>query len=211
MSQFLPWVKYSPLTQDRLSAIANIIRHVRRETVALHDPIGGDNEWSLGCRIYARTCHCIRGAANDHQWLTILPEAENLSFSFAIGSIPFRFYRGKPNDPPGRYLIKTYGELHQLQTALEIEGLRPLDKILRLAVETDASREVSDVSFVETDEAGNVTETYRIPFDIEATNITPIQVKPVDLPPPTLEPLRDEEQEKQKKQKKANERNLVSK
>lgn len=208
MSEFLPWIKYSPLTQDRLSTIANIIRHVRREAVVLHDPMGGDNEWSLGCRVYARTCHCIRVAAGDHQWLRILPEAENLSFSFAIGSIPFRFYRGKPDDPPGRYLIKTYGELHQLQTALEIEGLRPLDKTLRLAVETDASREVSGVSFVEMDEAGNVTETYGIPFDIELSNITPIQVKPVDLPPPTLEPLKDEEQGKQKK---ADERNLVSK
>lgn len=208
MSQFLPWIKYTSLTEDRLSTIANIIRQVRRDVVALHDPINGDNEWSLGCRVYARTCHAIRRAENDHQWLMILPEADTLSFSFAIGSIPFRFYRGKPDDPPGRYLIKTYGELHHLQTSLNIEGLRPLDNTLRLAVETDASREVASVSFVEMDEAGNVTETYGIPFDTEATNVTPIQVKPVDLPPPTLEPLKNEEQEKQKK---ANERNLVSK
>ncbi len=208
MNDFQPWTKYPSLTSDRLSILANIIRHVRSDTVALHDLAGGDSEWSLGCRIYSRTCEAIRRAAKDHTWLTILRETETLCFSFAIGSVPFRFYKGRPDDPPERYLASTFGELRHLQTAFAIEGLRPLDKILRLAVETDATREVSNITFVEMDEAGNVTETFSIPFDAERGNVTPLQAKAVSLPAPTLEPVKkdDELKHKLRRDKKVNER-----
>jgi hypothetical protein len=143
----------------------------------------------------------MKDAAKIHSWLKILHEAENLRFSFAIGDVPFRFYRGKPNDPPERFLSATFGELHHLQCAFKMEGLRPLDKILRLAVETDpATREVSTVTFVETDEAGNVTETYNIPFNVEQSKVTRLEIKPHELPPITLEP-RNSEKENQKKER----------
>ena len=70
-----------------------------------------------------------------------------------------------------------------------------MDKILRLAIEPDPG-EVCRVTFVETDQAGNVTETYPIPYGIEQGKISPLQAKPVNLPPPTLEPLNAEEEEK---------------
>jgi len=73
-----------------------------------------------------------------------------------------------------------------------------LDKILRLAVETDALHEVSAITFVETDDAGNVTESYIIPFDVRQERITSLQAKPIDLPPPILEPASNEEEERQK-------------
>jgi len=212
MNTFQPWTKYPSLSRERLSAIANIIRRVRTETVALHDAAGGDSEWSLGCRAYSRTCHAIRASAKNYAWLTILHENENLRFSFVIGTVPFRFYRGRPDDPPDRYLISTYGELHHLQTVLALEGLRPLDRILRLAVETDATREVSNVTLVEMDEAGNVTDTYTIPFDVEQANVTLLQAKPVELPPVTVEPIQelDEGKKHRKQDTKGNERKIGS-
>jgi hypothetical protein len=211
MNEFQPWFKYPDLTRERLSTTASIIRRVRQEALVLHDADGGDSQWSLGCRIYSRTCHGLREAATKYEWLKILPETETLRFSFAIGSVSFRFYRGKPDDPPERYLMSTFGELNHLQRTLQIEGLRPLDKILRLAVEPDAG-EVCRVTFVEVDEAGNVNETYRIPHNIEETKVTPLQAKPVDLPPPTLEPLKTEKEEEQKRHRRAkgNERKLGS-
>jgi hypothetical protein len=50
---------------------------------------------------------------------------------------------------------------------------------------------VSAVTLVEVDEAGNVTETFVIPFtaEIATAKISPLQAKPVDVPPPTLEPV----------------------
>jgi hypothetical protein len=197
MSDFQPWSKYPDLTRERLSIVAGIIRQVSTETIVLHDATGGDNQWSLGCRIYSRTCFALRKAATQYEWLRILPEIEGLRFSFAIGSVSFRFYRGKPDDPPERYLMSTFGELHHLQGTLHIEGLRPIDKILRLAVEPDAA-EVCRVTFVEVDEAGNVTETYRIPLDA-GRKVTLLQAKPVDLPTPPLEPLKSEEEELKQK------------
>jgi hypothetical protein len=206
MNNFEPWARYPDLTRDRLSAVAGIIRDVRRDAVQLHDTANGDNEWSLGCRVYVRTCHAIRKAAKDHPWLTILPEAEVLRFSFAIESVPFRFYKGASDDPPERYLIATYGELHHRQMSFEMEGLPPLDTTLRLAVEVDpATRLVSSVIFVEMDESGNITQTYAIPFDLEPDRVTPMQAKPIDLPPPILEPLKTAERNKQEKQEKRRE------
>ena len=75
---FEPWIKYPALTAERLAVIANIIRITRQTTVLLHDQEGGDNEWSLGCRAYARTCHAIREAANQYSWLTVLPEDDRV-------------------------------------------------------------------------------------------------------------------------------------
>jgi hypothetical protein len=83
--------------------------------------------------------------------------------------------------------------------ALQIDGLRLVDRVLRLAVEVDATGEVEDVILVEMDTAGMVTETYRIPLDNEAGKVTPLQLKPVELGPPQVEPLAAEEGEAEKK------------
>jgi hypothetical protein len=185
MNTFEPWIRYPQLTKDRLSTIAKLLRDVRQETVKLHDPDAGDTEWSLGCRIYSRSCFAITEASAKHDWLDVLAEQEPLRFSFAIGRIPFRFYRGNADDPPGRYIETTFAELNQRQYVLEIEGLRLPDHVLRLAIETDASRLVSSVILVELDEAGNVINTYAVPFDAES-NVTPLKSPPIVLPPVEL-------------------------
>jgi len=207
MDTFEPWSKYPPLEKERLTITAKILQTVRHEAVLLHEPGAGDNEWSLGCRVYARECHAVRAAAEKYSWLTILPEAEPLRFTFAIGTIPIRFYRGGATDAPGHYLEKTFAELHQQQLALQIDGLRLVDHVLRLAVEIDVTGEVEHVILVEMDTAGEVTETYRIPFDGEAGKVTPLQPKPVELGPPQIEPLTAEEGEAKKK----NGRHVLSK
>lgn len=190
-SNFEPWVKYPPLLRERLSTLACIIRDSRQQTVALHEPVSGDNEWSLGCRVYARTTHGLKQAAEKFDWLTILPEDEKpLRFTFAIGSVPIRFYRGEAGDPPGHYISVTYAELYQQQLAFQIDGIRLLDQILRLAVEVDKSREVSGVFVVEMDKQGSVMETYKIPFELEGGNILPLQHKPIDVAPPQVEALK---------------------
>ena len=186
-NHFEPWIKYPPLTSDRLEVIAELIRSVRHEALGLHEPVAGDNEWSLGCRVYVRTCHALREAAKERTWLSIVREEENLRFTFAIGSIPFRFYHGEAGAPPGRYLIATYGEIHQRQMALKLDGMPSIDGVLRLAVETGATGEVVAVTLVEMDESHTVTETYAVPLDGDASRVVPMQAKAVSLPPPEIE------------------------
>lgn len=183
MSTFEPWTTYPPLTQDRLSAIASILRDVRQEAVARHEPQGGDSEWSLGCRIYSRSCFALTQASADYDWLIILPELEALRFSFAVGNIPLRFYKGNPDDPPGKYIGTTFGELNQQQLFFAINGVSLRNVVLRLAIETDAARLASKVILVEMDDAGTVTNTYEIPFDAQSSNVIPLQAPPVSLPP----------------------------
>jgi hypothetical protein len=200
MNSFEPWQKYPDLTREHLSIIATIIRDVRHRCVLLHEPDEGDGPWSLGCRAYERTCAAIRKTAIKHDWLRILPETSSLGFSFAIGNVPFRFYRGDPEEPPYHYQLKSYGEINHLQLCLALDtGFHQIDGALRLAVETDGSAEVSAVTLVEVDSGGNPRDSYQIPFDEGESNVVTIETPPVDLPPVTAEPLKKEEGEKRKK------------
>ena len=198
-NKFVPWEKHPQLSRERLSVIASLIQDIRHSTVLLHEPEAGDNNWSLGCRCYVRTCHALRKAAHTYDWLTI-PFEDGLCFTFAIGSIPFKFYRGEASDPPDSYLIQSWGEIHQQQLALELGSFLP-DRILRLAIETDPqTHDVLRVTLVEMDEARNIIGTYVIPFDSADVQITSVLPQGVDLPPVPMEPLTatDEEENQNK-------------
>jgi len=205
MNNWTPWTYYPPLTQERLSVVGSIIRQARRDTLILYDPLGGDNSWSHGCRAYARSVFALAEASKTCTWLTVLPEAERLRATFAIAGIPFRFYRGIAEDPPTNYLGTTFAEITQSQMAFKagFEGLlRPIDKIFRIAVEADPQGETGDISWVEVDDAGNVTNSYVIPRTIRKTNVAPAQTAPIELPPPTVEALRTDERAIEAKKKK---------
>lgn len=188
---FEPWNKYPDLTGERLSVLAAEIRRVRRECAALYEPEKGDGRWSLGCRVYERTFFAIVQLASAFDWLTINPELQALRFSFAVGSVPLRFYKGDPNDPPSRYLELTEGEQNHHQYCFEFEGLPSVDTILRLAVDVDAAHEAAAVYLVEIDEFKEVTGKYRIPFGGENVGVVPMQIPPVTLPPVVVEPIAD--------------------
>jgi hypothetical protein len=197
-NNWTPWTDYPRLTQERLCTVASIIRQARRDTLSLYDPVGGDNSWSHGCRAYVRSVFALKEASKTYSWLTVLPEIERLRATFAIAGIPFRFYRGLPDDPPTHYLGTTFAEVSQMQMTFKagFEGLmRPSDKAFRIAVETDAHGHTKDISWVEVDDAGNVTNSYAIPPAAEKGNVTPAQAAPIELPPPTVEPLRTGQQE----------------
>jgi hypothetical protein len=194
---FEPWTRYPSLTAERLSVVGYILRQTRHDTANLHEVENGDNEWSLGCRAYARSCFALQAATTQFSWLSILPEFERLRFTFAIGSIPIRFYRGLPDDPPARYLVASYAELHQQQLALTIDGLPILPKTLRIAVETGAMHEVSNVILVELEEDGTPIAQYTILASVGISNIVPMQAEPITLPAPTLEPINNETQAEQ--------------
>lgn len=206
--EFEPWLKYPGLTQERLSTVAAILRDTRSETIRLHDAAGGDSAWSLGCRIYARTCHALTAAAEKHDWLTIVPEKESLRFTFAVGGVPLKFYRGDVGDPPGHCRIVSEAEEAQRQLCLDLEGINTHDRLLRLVVEANSEGLTSSVTLIEMAKNGKPTGQYTIPSDARASKTVPIQHKAIDLPPVHLEPLGAEEElgtqeEKQRKRRDA--------
>jgi hypothetical protein len=201
-NNWIPSTDYPPLTQERLSIVASIIRQARRDTLILYDPLGGDNSWSHGCRAYVRSIFALTEGSKMYSWLTVLPEVERLRATFAIAGIPFRFYRGIPDDPPTHYLGTTFAEIKQLQMAFKSgfeRLLRPVDKIFRIAVEADPQGETTDISWVEVDDAGNVTNSYVIPPVVGKSNLAPVQAAPIELPPPSVEPLQNEQQKAEEK------------
>jgi hypothetical protein len=195
-----PTEKYPALTDDRLSLIADNLRDVRNTTLELYDPLGGDDGWSHGCRVYSRSRYRLTQLSQQYGWLSIVEEDARLRFTFAIEGIPIRFYRGSPEDPPAHYLVTTYGELAQRQLFTH----RELDSILRIAVETDREGRVSTVKLVELDKAGEPTGVYLIPFAVAATNVTSFEAKAVHVDPVELEPVvNNESNVRKQKTKKA--------
>jgi len=187
-----PWTKYPDLTQSRLIALSNELRRVRSECVTLFSPADGDGDWSLGCRVYERTFFAIKALSKTVNWLDICSELRALQFSFCVGSVPLRFYKGDPDDPPSRYLAHTPGEEQHIQTCFEFAGLPPVDTVLRLAVEVDAARQASSIVFVEIDSHKDVIGKYRIPHTRQVAQIMPMQAPPVNLAPIVAEPIKKE-------------------
>lgn len=200
--EFDPTTKYPDLTTKRLSTVANLLRRVRSRCVELHEPEEGDGDWCLGTRVYQRSYFALTGLAKTVDWLTMNSELKALQFSFSIGSVPLRIYKGDPDDPPSRYLTLTPGEEHHKQLRFEFAGTPPIDTILRLAVEVDATRQAWSVTLVEIDEFKEVVGVYRIPFDSSATtNVTPMKAPPITVPPAIAVPLKKETAEETNKEK----------
>jgi hypothetical protein len=192
---FEPWIKYPPLTKERLLIVAGLMRQVRSDTADLHDPGVGDNGWSLGCRAYARTCYRLRQAVADYPWLTIVKEEQYHQFTFAIGSVPIRFYHGGAATTPGKYLSVTFGELRQQQLALDL-GV-PIDEVLRIAIETDSAGKPTIVTLIEMGKDDSPLESYVIPSD--EGKVVPFQQKGIDLPRPRIELLNVQNQTTKRK------------
>jgi hypothetical protein len=196
-----PWTKYPDLIEEYLSIVATLLRDVRAECVKLHEPEKGDGDWSLGTRVYQRSYFAIREFSKTVDWLRMNTELNALQFSFSIGRVPLRIYKGDPEDPPSRYLTLTPGEEHAIQLSFEFEGIPALDTILRLAVEVDSTRHAGSISLVEIDEFKEVVGVYRIPFESQLkTNITPMKAPPVSIPPAVAVPLKKETAEKKNKE-----------
>jgi hypothetical protein len=189
---FEPWKKYPALTVERLSPIATLIRKVRQECVDLYEPDKGDGPWSLGTRVYERTFFAIKDLAKVETWLGINRECHALQFSFNIGPVPLRYFRGDPEDPPSRYLAHTDGELFQLQTCMQFDDRPTVDSMLRLAVEVDSTRQAAAVVLIEIDEYKEVIGQYRIPFEATNLNIRTFQTPPINIAPVKAEPIQTE-------------------
>lgn len=147
MTKSFPWEYHPDLTPDRLMAVGQFIADARHDAVDRHDEAVGDNGWTLGCSAFQFARFRILTAVDgeEHEWLTAIDRSMQLIFQ--IGQVPVRMYKGYADEPTGRTLHQTFGELRQLDFlfAEEDEG-RQL--AYRYAVETDFDGSVLAVKFV---------------------------------------------------------------
>jgi hypothetical protein len=207
MIDFEPWLKYPGLTRERLSSVAVVMRQVRDNAVLLHDPAGGDSQWSLGCRVYARTCFTLREFAKKHDWLAVVEENEALRFTFSIGRVPLKFYRGDVEDAPGHCRVISEAESIARQLLLDLDGIAVEDRLLRLVVAVSGDGQTQSVTLTELEKGGALTGKFVIPFDEEFADTRTILPPGVDPGPPPIQP-RDRISNEEENRDKRKERNV---
>ena len=178
------------LQEDRLLALADFFASTRSTVVSLHDPMSGDDGWSLGCRSFSRWKNQLlsKAKSGDWPWLGIINP--KMGFVFSIGSVPVRFYRGNLLKPPFRTLASSAQELKQMSLAFPSAEEHYKDLRWRFAIETDFLGEPSSVIFAAlSGDNGSVVYHWKLPFEIADVNIDAAFIRSddiVELPAPTV-------------------------
>ncbi|NTI50978.1 hypothetical protein G6L94_21885 [Agrobacterium rhizogenes] len=147
MTKIYPWDYHSDLTEDRLCEVGAMIVDGRHAALDRYDEEAGDNGWTHGCRAFQfgrfRILKAIDGG--EYPWLTAIDRS--LQLIFKIGEVPVRIYKGLAEEPTGRTLRQSYGELQQLGLLFP-ECDEGHDLAYRFAVETDVDGTVIALNFV---------------------------------------------------------------
>lgn len=180
-----PWQIQPQLTLPRLQLLEKLLRDVRHSALRLHDPVGGDDNWSLGCRIYARSRNTIAQMEAQWDWLRIVKDQQQ--FIFAVDGVPIRFFRGDSESPSAHNLQVALEEMHQMELCYGSEG--PFELIWRIAIETSSAGEVLRIVLIGAHSEGGIDMRFVIPQDDTIAIFTPPQVpikRGVQLPPPSV-------------------------
>lgn len=183
-----PWQVHPALQEERLCFLANIIKKVRHKALLLHEPIEGDTNWGLGCRVHERTCNAIKLSAEEQPWLEVIDPS--LHFVFSVGGVPIRFYRGEAENPNPRQLSRKYSEIEAQQCAFAF-AVENSVWLWRMAIETDLDGEVMRIVMVQVSESGDIKNMWAIPLTGNVLLITPIHNNlrdGVELEPPVVFP-----------------------
>lgn len=158
------------LAEDRLQLLAQFFAETRAAIVELHEPLKGDDTWSLGCRGFARWRNLLTVKANSGEWPWLRIINPGKKFIFAIGAVPVRFYRGQLHKAPARTLAHTFEELAQLSLAFPADEADLRNLKWRFAIATDYLGLPSSVIFAGlSSEDGKVAHHWEIPFDVVAS------------------------------------------
>ncbi|WP_199911641.1 peroxidase [Dongshaea marina] len=159
-----PWELNPELTTDRLKQLASLIREVRDSVVDLHDEELGDSARSTGLRAY-ECCRnqIIKASQNNHEWPWLGVVKDDGRFTFSIGSVPIRLYRGTPNSPEERRLIPCIEAMSQM-SLLTVEVGDAASILWFFAIEVDELRYVERVTFTGYLDGAQVS-CWEIPLD----------------------------------------------
>jgi len=163
VAKIYPWEYHSDLTEDRLCAVGAMIVDGRHAALDRYDEDAGDNGWTHGCRAFQFGRFRILKAVDsgEFSWLTAIDRS--LQLIFKIGEVPVRIYKGLAEEPTGRTLRQSYGELQQLELLFP-EHNEGHDLVYRFAIETDVDGSVIAVNFVGL-HGDTAVLNWSVPFD----------------------------------------------
>ena len=175
---------------ERLEALAQFFASTRAEVAALHDALNGDDNWSLGCRGFARWRNMLIAKARTGEWPWLSVTNPGKRFIFKIGAVPIRFYKGTLKNLPARTLAHTHEELSQLSLAFADTNSSLRHLKWRFAISTDVLGYPSAVHFagLSNENNGKVAHQWSIPFETLADfNINSVNTADlVELPAPKV-------------------------
>lgn len=182
----LPWEINDALLPDRLQAIAVAAKNQRNMVIDLTVE-GRDSPWCLGCRAYSWTCSVLTEMAVDCHWLRC--RAGGLAFTFYVDGIPFKFYRGKADEPKSNSLRSGVREMLSVNRLdfLEKEIVQELEGwFWLLAIDTDVDGRVLEVVVFQANERGEIRHPWSIPLDgrvVAVSSISDLRREGVDQAP----------------------------
>lgn len=170
-----PSTLHPDLSDERLTEVSRILEDVRREVAAAHQPDAGDGPWGFGCRAHERSCYALTMESATLTWLSASGDFRD--FSFRIGEVPMRFFRGAAHKPSSRTLRQTVAELAATkQLSLLPPTADEADLFWRLALETDEEGRLLRAVLVRTNAEGKVPYQWEIP--LTSSVAVPSEVRP---------------------------------
>lgn len=185
MSKRRPWDILPSLDKTSVSVMGTIFVECRNRAARDAKPMwdSGLTTWSLGAVAfdYTRRAVILGTASGAFPWLSIMDESSH--FVFGVHGVPFRFFRGKP-DEAASTRHSTACELEQAQlgmTEILAETATESPSVFRFIVSTDPKGFATGCVFARVTEAdGELHDVYRIP------RLSPSVVAPAFTPIATL-------------------------
>lgn len=183
--KILPVDIHPDLTRSRLEAIAELLQSVRDKVINKREINCGDDAWSVGCRAYSWTRSAISEAASTDPkfipWLKVL-EDKGLYFTFTIGAIPIKFYRGSPDHLPNKTSYFKAQEFLARQYAFP--SMKEENSfVFRFIIETDSSLKIKTVTLVQIGIGGSIINSWPIQL-AKVTNFASLKNHGIKLPKP---------------------------
>ncbi len=110
-----PWESIPALSEEKIRYVSALIRKGQDSAVESFAFDQGDNNWTLGCVAYRRSCYQIEQAAEFEaaNWLGVL--SPGMEFIFSVGGVAARLFHGDPEGPESRRLKQTVIETRQFE------------------------------------------------------------------------------------------------
>lgn len=197
MTGVLPEELHPDLQWDRLQEVAQALVDIRDDVVSLHDPDAGDGSWSLGCRVYERSCNALRAMEEDTPWLAVQTAPNSLAFLFLIGVVPCRFYKGEADVRAAQVTRMRGDEVRQLEIAFP-DDYPAMNCTWRFVVETTPEGGPLRVALTRVDGLGAPVADWTLWTRDGAAGVAPVQDVPppvFDLPPPDVGVIRPASEE----------------
>lgn len=184
----LPWEISPALLPDRLQALAVAAQQARDGVIDLRDD--RDDAWCCCCRAYTWTRAAFGAVQRGVGASWMRTRSSGLAFTFYVGNVPMKFYRGKAEQPKTSSLRSGVREM-LAQSRLdfleeEIQGEGNAGWFWLMAIDTDVDGRVLDVVVFQANANRDIRNEWSVPLDgrvVAVSTVSDVRRDGVDQEP----------------------------